>query len=121
MLTPSGGKKALKFVPFSKYPLCYKDVSFWHPDHFHENDLAEVVRGIAGDLAEDVKVSDPVVDRSFDARTVWKGKFRALCCVFSRVTSVLQTDAQQLYSPKDGPDEPLVPNLLPLDGAHSHK
>jgi len=52
------GGKTVKFTPFSKYPLCYKDVSFWHPDSFHENDLSEIVREIAGDLAEDVKMID---------------------------------------------------------------
>jgi len=54
--TSPGGPKQIKFVPFSKYPICYKDVSFWHPDDFHENNLSEIVRGIAGDLVEDVKM-----------------------------------------------------------------
>ena len=32
-----------KFEPFSKYPPCYKDVSFWHdPLTFHENHLCEM-------------------------------------------------------------------------------
>jgi phenylalanyl-tRNA synthetase len=32
-----------KFVPFSKYPMCYKDVSFWLPEgDFHENNVYEV-------------------------------------------------------------------------------
>ena len=44
----------LKFAPFSKYPVCYKDVAFWHPDGFHDNDLSELVRSVAGDVAEDV-------------------------------------------------------------------
>ena len=44
------------FVPFSKYPVCYKDVSFWCPKEFHENDFHEVVRMVAGDLAEQVKL-----------------------------------------------------------------
>ena len=45
-----------KFVPFSKYPICYKDVAFWHKDGFHDNDIAEIVREMAGDVAEDVKL-----------------------------------------------------------------
>lgn len=43
------------FQPYSKYPACYKDVSFWMPPSgFHENDLMEHVRSIAGDLVESV-------------------------------------------------------------------
>ncbi|GAB9474957.1 Phenylalanine-trna ligase [Globisporangium polare] len=47
-----------KFKPYSKYPECYKDVSFWHSDDFHENNLCEVVRDVAGDLVEQVSVVD---------------------------------------------------------------
>lgn len=60
------------FVPFSKYPACYKDVSFWlkssssaaggglrsNSQDFHENDMMEIVRDIGGDLIEDVKLID---------------------------------------------------------------
>lgn len=46
------------FKPYSKYPECYKDVSFWVVKHalFHENDFCDVVRDVAGDLVEDVKL-----------------------------------------------------------------
>jgi phenylalanyl-tRNA synthetase alpha chain len=45
------------FKPYSKYPACFKDVSFWLPETgLHENDFCDLVRDIAGDLAEDVKV-----------------------------------------------------------------
>ena len=67
--------KVTRFAPFSKYPSCYKDVSFWLPrsafssaggavksqangPDFHENDLMELVRDIGGDLVEDVKLID---------------------------------------------------------------
>ena len=61
------------FLPFSKYPACYKDVSFWlkssssaaggqgrgaSKQDFHENDLMEIVRNVGGDLVEDVRVID---------------------------------------------------------------
>ncbi|KAL9640226.1 MAG: hypothetical protein Q9164_000413 [Protoblastenia rupestris] len=61
------------FVPFSKYPACYKDVSFWLRSSssaaggqgrgvsklgFHENDVMEIVRDIGGDLVEDVRMTD---------------------------------------------------------------
>lgn len=45
------------FKPYSKYPSCFKDVSFWLPQYasLHDNDFCDVVRDIAGDLVEDVK------------------------------------------------------------------
>jgi phenylalanyl-tRNA synthetase alpha chain len=45
------------FQPYSKYPSCHRDVSFWiaHSNTIHENDFCDVVRDIAGDLVEDVK------------------------------------------------------------------
>jgi len=50
--------KIIKFKEFSKYPLCYKDISFWEPAGFHENDLCAYVRDNAGDLAEKVTLID---------------------------------------------------------------
>ncbi|KAJ5387563.1 hypothetical protein N7509_010104 [Penicillium cosmopolitanum] len=56
-----------RFEPFSKHPACYKDVAFWVPPPlsaaggavpFHENDVMEIVRGIGGDLVEDVSLID---------------------------------------------------------------
>ena len=48
--------KITSFKPYSKYPACFKDVSFWVPEGgLHENDFCDLVRDVAGDLAEDVK------------------------------------------------------------------
>lgn len=47
-----------KFKPYSKYPPCFKDVAFWVSEDFTENNLCELVRGIAGDLVEEVKLID---------------------------------------------------------------
>ncbi|KAE8147742.1 hypothetical protein BDV25DRAFT_159655 [Aspergillus avenaceus] len=57
-----------RFEPFSKHPACYKDVAFWLPSAtanaaggivpVHENDIMEIVRGVAGDLVEDVRLID---------------------------------------------------------------
>ncbi|RVW93519.1 Phenylalanine--tRNA ligase, chloroplastic/mitochondrial [Vitis vinifera] len=48
----------VKFKPFSKYPPCYKDMSFWINESFTENNLCEVVRGVAGDLVQEVQLID---------------------------------------------------------------
>lgn len=47
-----------KFHPFSKYPVCYKDLSFWinTDKKITDTDFAEIVRNEAGDLAETVKL-----------------------------------------------------------------
>lgn len=48
-----------KFKPYSKYPACYKDVTFWlKDDNFSENDFFDLVRSVSGDLAESCKVID---------------------------------------------------------------
>ncbi|KAJ7632627.1 hypothetical protein FB45DRAFT_990075 [Roridomyces roridus] len=50
-------KQITTFQPYSKYPSCFKDVSFWTQQDvaLHENDFCDVVRDVAGDLVEDVK------------------------------------------------------------------
>ncbi|KAL1965557.1 hypothetical protein VTN77DRAFT_5641 [Rasamsonia byssochlamydoides] len=63
--------KITRFEPFSKHPACYKDVAFWLRSStasggsaaggvvpFHENDIMEIVRDVAGNLVEDVKLVD---------------------------------------------------------------
>ncbi|KAK4765227.1 hypothetical protein SAY86_026317 [Trapa natans] len=52
------GQLGIKFKAFSKYPPCYKDMSFWINESFTENNLCEVIRGIAGDLVEEVTLID---------------------------------------------------------------
>lgn len=65
--TPSSGQSAsgkprfITFKPFSRYPPCYKDVSFWLPQFssFHENDLMELIRETAtASLVESVTLID---------------------------------------------------------------
>ncbi|KAK7014858.1 Phenylalanyl-tRNA synthetase [Favolaschia claudopus] len=53
-------KEINTFQPYSKYPSCFKDVSFWTAQGLalHENDFCDVVRDVAGDLVEDVKKLD---------------------------------------------------------------
>ncbi|KAH8117602.1 phenylalanyl-tRNA synthetase [Phellopilus nigrolimitatus] len=46
--------KITTFKPYSKYPSCWKDVTFWLPENFHSNDFCDLVRVVAGDLVEEV-------------------------------------------------------------------
>jgi phenylalanyl-tRNA synthetase alpha chain len=55
------GDDIVQFQPYSKYPPCYKDMSFWIKSDFHVNDLHEIVRSIAGDLVEEVALVDDFV------------------------------------------------------------
>ncbi|QDZ17535.1 phenylalanyl-tRNA synthetase [Chloropicon primus] len=52
------GDLSSKFKSFSKFPPCNKDVAFWISEDFTENNLCETVRGIAGDIVEEVKLID---------------------------------------------------------------
>ena len=60
-----------KFQPYSKYPPCYKDVSFWLPPKdvgsYHVNELNDLLRQVGGDLIETVELVDqfthPKTDR----------------------------------------------------------
>ncbi|CAD8096809.1 unnamed protein product [Paramecium primaurelia] len=56
-----------KFQPFSKYPSCYKDVSFY-VDHktWEENDLHSIIRDIGGDLIEKVECVDTFYNKKKD-------------------------------------------------------
>eukprot|EP00118_Oscarella_pearsei_P014976 m.131849 g.131849 ORF g.131849 m.131849 type:complete len:287 (+) comp38053_c0_seq18:533-1393(+) len=48
----------VEFQAYSKYPPCYKDITFWIPKNYNENDFYETVRSVAGDLVEEVKLID---------------------------------------------------------------
>ena len=49
--------KINKFQPYSKYPACYKDISFWLPQSgMHDNDFCDLVRTAAGDIVESVSL-----------------------------------------------------------------
>jgi len=46
------------FNAYSKYPPVYKDIAFWIPDGFVENDFFEMARGVAGDFVEKIDMID---------------------------------------------------------------
>ena len=72
------------FRPYSKYPPCLKDISFWIPHQgFQVNDLNEIVREIAGDLVERVELIDkfthPKTDQTSHCyRIVYRSMDRSL-------------------------------------------
>ena len=81
------------FVPFSKYPECYKDVSFWlrslsssagggmrsNMEDFHENDVMEIVRDVGSDLVEDVRLVDDFVHPISGRKSLcYRIKYRSL-------------------------------------------
>ncbi|EPS44993.1 hypothetical protein H072_1006 [Dactylellina haptotyla CBS 200.50] len=87
-----------RFEAFSKYPGCYKDVAFWLPvqegasaagglskggeiggDKFHENDFMELVRGVGGDLVEDVKLIDEFTNKKTGRKSMcYRINYRSL-------------------------------------------
>merc|ERR1719247_1828053 len=46
------------FKPYSKYPPCFKDISFWLPEAFEPNDFFEVGREVCGELVEKMELVD---------------------------------------------------------------
>lgn len=52
-----------KFESYSKYPPCTKDIAFWLPENFVENDFFEMARGIAGDLVESMELIDEFTNK----------------------------------------------------------
>jgi phenylalanyl-tRNA synthetase alpha chain len=60
-LTQFQAGKISKFIPFSKYPLSYRDMSFWVNEDFEANSLFDLIRQSAGDLVEDVKLVKTLV------------------------------------------------------------
>ncbi|KAF1989041.1 phenylalanyl-tRNA synthetase [Aulographum hederae CBS 113979] len=76
-----------RFVPFSKHPACPKDVSFWtnsafddtNIQQFHENDMMELVRDIAGSSAESVSLIDEFTHPKTGRRSVcYRVNYRSL-------------------------------------------
>lgn len=51
-------KNIFSFQAISKYPQCANDISFWIPENFHPNDFYDLVRGIGGEIIEQVHQVD---------------------------------------------------------------
>lgn len=80
----------IKFQPFSKFPPCYKDLSFWIESpkqlegeqetvEYHANDFSSIIRELAGDLVESVVLVDefthPKTGRQSQA---WRVNYRSM-------------------------------------------
>lgn len=74
----SKGQLGVKFKPYSKFPPCYKDMSFWINDSFSENNLCEVIRGIAGDLVEEAKLIDSFTNNEGMTSHCYRIVFRSM-------------------------------------------
>jgi len=46
------------FVPYSKHPPVFKDISFWVGETYHENQFYELAREISKDLIEEIRLTD---------------------------------------------------------------
>lgn len=46
------------FKSYSKFPPVFKDIAFWLPENYQENDFFELARGVAGDLVEKIECID---------------------------------------------------------------
>lgn len=54
--------KKIKYKSVSQYPQCSNDVSFWLPEGgINPSDLYEIVRGVGGDIVEQVRLVDEFV------------------------------------------------------------
>ncbi|XP_075521029.1 phenylalanine--tRNA ligase, chloroplastic/mitochondrial isoform X1 [Primulina tabacum] len=74
----SKGQLGVKFKQFSKYPPCYKDVSFWISDAFTENNLCEIIRGVAGDLVEEVTLIDNFTNKKGMTSHCYRVAYRSM-------------------------------------------
>ncbi|XP_024526265.1 phenylalanine--tRNA ligase, chloroplastic/mitochondrial isoform X2 [Selaginella moellendorffii] len=72
------GQLGTKFKPFSKYPPCYKDISFWITDAFTENNLCELVRDVAGDIAEEVSLIDQFTNKKGISSHCYRITYRSM-------------------------------------------
>ena len=74
----SASKGISLFKPFSKYPVCYKDISFWLGPSFQENDLYELTREIAGDLVERVVKVDEFQNKQGRVSRCYRLHYRSM-------------------------------------------
>lgn len=87
--------KEQQFLPFSKYPPCLKDITFWVPEEGLDlNTFSELVRGLAGDLVEEVTLIDEFVHPKTDRTSnCYRIVYRSMDRVFTNEeVNVIQED-----------------------------
>ena len=88
------------FKPYSKYPPCFKDISFWLPDGFVPNDFFELGRSVAGELVEKARA-----DRAARAPRAAPTTPRARAAGRPR---------RRVHQPEEGQDLALLPHHVRL-------
>ncbi|EEB07527.1 phenylalanyl-tRNA synthetase [Schizosaccharomyces japonicus yFS275] len=66
------------FRPFSKYPICFKDVSFWLKEGFSDKDFHQAVRNICGDLVESVQLIDRYQKQDGNVSLCYRINYRSM-------------------------------------------
>jgi len=71
------------FHPYSKCPPCYKDTAFWLSETFQEKEMMDLIRGIGGNLVENVTLLDTFEDKKNNRvskcyRTIYRDNDRTL-------------------------------------------
>eukprot|EP00386_Alphamonas_edax_P014403 GDKI01044270.1.p1 GENE.GDKI01044270.1~~GDKI01044270.1.p1 ORF type:complete len:235 (+),score=46.16 GDKI01044270.1:255-959(+) len=81
------------FVPYSKHPSVYKDISFWLPSRdFALTDFFQVCREMGGDCVETVEVIDCFEDKKRDRKSVC---FRVTYCALDRNLTNKEVNSMQ--------------------------
>ncbi|WBW74679.1 mitochondrial phenylalanyl-tRNA synthetase Msf1 [Schizosaccharomyces osmophilus] len=66
------------FQPYSKYPLCYKDISFWIDESFTANDFFEIIRDVCKDLVESVDLIDQYTTKAGKTSLCYRVNYRSM-------------------------------------------
>ncbi|KAI0885316.1 phenylalanyl-tRNA synthetase [Annulohypoxylon maeteangense] len=105
------------FIPFSRYPACSRDISFWLPSpspesgdteageyKWCENDFMEILRSVAGDTVEDAKLFDDFTHPKTGRRSVaYHINYRSLTrTLLSKEANVLHEEVQRSLVEKLG-------------------
>lgn len=70
--------KISTFKPFSKYPACFKDISFWINNDFNPNDFYEIIRDVCQDMVESVNLIDQYTAKSGKTSLCYRVNYRSM-------------------------------------------